>query len=200
MHLRLYRSILLLVCSGTGGVVPASGLSVGELEYIGPNGYRMSHYRAPTPASVPGARTLTTQALLTLIEEKAAVLIDVQAVTVRPDVEREFGISWLPNKTRYHIPNSTWLPNVGYGDLGPKIDLYFRGQLNRLTGGDPDQTIVFYCIVDCWMSWNAAQRASRYGYTEVYWYPEGSDGWAEHGLPLTEATPIPLSNIETEVP
>jgi PQQ-dependent catabolism-associated CXXCW motif protein len=160
----------------------------------------MSHYRAPTPASVPGARTLSTQALLALIEEKAPVLIDVQAVTVRPEVEKELGISWLPNKTRYHIPNSTWLPNVGYGDLEPNMDRYFRSQLNKLTGGDLNQAIVVYCIVDCWMSWNAVQRAGRYGYTDVYWYPEGSDGWAQHGLPLTEATPIPLSNIETEAP
>lgn len=200
MPLCVYRSILFLVCSSISGVISASGLSVGDLEYIGPNGYRMSHYRAPTPASVPGARTLTTRALLTLIEEKATVLIDVQAVTVRPDVEKEFGISWLPNKTRYHIPNSTWLPNVGYGDLQPNMDRYFRGQLDRLTGGDLHQPIVVYCIVDCWMSWNAVQRASRYGYTDVYWYPKGSDGWAQHGLPLTEATPIPTSNIETEVP
>ncbi len=168
------------------------------LEYIGPVGYRMSHYRAPTPASVPGARTLTTHALRALIEREKPVLVDVQAVIVRPDVRDEFGIDWLPNKARFHIPESVWLPNVGYGRLSAPMDRYFRDQLHRLTGGDRARPIVIYCIVDCWMSWNAVQRATRYGYTKVFWYPEGSDGWERHGLPLVEATPVPVSRTPAE--
>jgi rhodanese-related sulfurtransferase len=27
------------------------------------------------------------------------------------------------------------------------------------------------------MSWNAAKQALSYGYTNVAWYPEGTDGW-----------------------
>jgi rhodanese-related sulfurtransferase len=41
------------------------------------------------------------------------------------------------------------------------------------------------------MSWNAAKRALAMGYVNVAWYPEGTDGWEEAGLPLTEAKPAP---------
>ncbi len=36
---------------------------------------------------------------------------------------------------------------------------YFRRSLERLTGGDKNKSIVFYCDPNCWMSWNAAKRA-----------------------------------------
>jgi rhodanese-related sulfurtransferase len=44
------------------------------------------------------------------------------------------------------------------------------------------------------MSWNAAKRAAQYGYSQVYWYPDGSDGWEKAGLSLAEARPelLPL--------
>jgi rhodanese-related sulfurtransferase len=41
------------------------------------------------------------------------------------------------------------------------------------------------------MSWNAAKRALAYGYRNVAWFPDGSDGWQEAGLPLAEAQPAP---------
>jgi PQQ-dependent catabolism-associated CXXCW motif protein len=51
--------------------------------------------------------------------------------------------------------------------------------------------VVFYCLADCWMSWNAAKRAAAWGYTRVYWYRDGTDGWAAAKLPLVEAQPVP---------
>ena len=41
------------------------------------------------------------------------------------------------------------------------------------------------------MSWNAAKRILAMGYTNVAWYPDGTDGWAEANLPLQESTPEP---------
>ena len=41
------------------------------------------------------------------------------------------------------------------------------------------------------MSWNAAKRALELGYSDVAWYPEGTDGWLIAGLPLQDATPEP---------
>jgi len=49
---------------------------------------------------------------------------------------------------------------------------------------------VFYCLASCWMSWNAAKRALELGYTNVAWYPEGTDGWADQGLPLEGRVPM----------
>ncbi len=37
--------------------------------------------------------------------------------------------------------------------------------------------VLFFCLAECWMSWNAAKRALEYGYSNVFWYPEGTDGW-----------------------
>jgi rhodanese-related sulfurtransferase len=40
------------------------------------------------------------------------------------------------------------------------------------------------------MSWNAAKRALSYGYTNVAWYPEGTDGWQRANLPLADRSQI----------
>ena len=50
---------------------------------------------------------------------------------------------------------------------------------------------MIYCLRDCWMSWNVAKRAISWGYSNVAWYPDGTDGWQDAGLPLSEAVPAP---------
>ena len=45
------------------------------------------------------------------------------------------------------------------------------------TRGNKSHPVIFYCRSDCWMSWNAAKRALSFGYTKVYWFAEGIDGW-----------------------
>jgi rhodanese-related sulfurtransferase len=39
------------------------------------------------------------------------------------------------------------------------------------------------------MSWNAAKRALAMGYTNIAWYPAGTDGWRAAGLPLQSTAP-----------
>lgn len=185
--LALRRLVILALCPVGAFAAPA----LEHAAHFNAAGYRDSHYRAPTPASVPHGETLDTVALRRLIDRGQLALIDVQAVPVRAETA-QFGISWLPSRTRYHIPGSTWLPNVGYGALNQQMDRYFRAQLARLTGSDVACAIVFYCIVDCWMSWNAVVRAASYGYENLFWYPEGADGWAARGLPLVRGEPVPL--------
>lgn len=180
----LYRlSVALLLSLGTNSVVAAEPVSI-------PEGYRLQHYRAPTPDILPGATVLDNRSLQALIAAQQPVLLDVMAANRVPDADG--GSLWVPTKPRRHLPGSIWLPNVGYGELEPAIEPYFRRQLARLSGGDLDRPLVFYCLRDCWMSWNAARRALALGYRAVYWYPDGSDGWQEAGLPLVEAVPEPL--------
>ena len=70
-------------------------------------------------------------------------------------------------------------------------DYFVRG-LAKATHGDRARLVVLYCLADCWMSWNAAKRAMTIGYTNVTWYPDGTDGWQwPPDLPLEEATPEP---------
>jgi len=48
---------------------------------------------------------------------------------------------------------------------------------------------VLYCHQQCWLSWNGAKRAIQYGYRNVYWFPEGIEGWRKAKLPTTVVQP-----------
>lgn len=159
-----------------------------------PEKYRLDNYRAPTPDCVPNAITINTAELQDLNKKSPLpILIDVLSVITRPNVE--FGESkWLPNKERLSLPDSVWLPNIGYGYLDEQMQHYFKTQLLALTKGNKSRPLVFFCIADCWMSWNSVQRARDYGYDNVYWYKNGTDGWTESGLAVVKIDPIPLSN------
>ena len=54
--------------------------------------------------------------------------------------------------------------------------------------------MVIYCLRDCWMSWNAAKRALSYGYPNVAWYPDGTDGWERASLPVEDTQPVPRTD------
>jgi PQQ-dependent catabolism-associated CXXCW motif protein len=153
-----------------------------------PSGYRMQDYRGPTPATLAGARVVTT-AQAEALWKSGAAFIDVLPHAPRP-ANLPPGTLWR-EKQRLDIPGSIWLPDTGYGAIAPSIEAYFRAGLQRVTKGDPAKWLVVYCLADCWMSWNAAKRALTMGYPHVAWYPQGTDGWHASGLPLQEAQPAP---------
>jgi PQQ-dependent catabolism-associated CXXCW motif protein len=153
-----------------------------------PDSYRQSDYRAPTPASLKGARVLTTEAAEAMWRAGGAAFIDVLPQPPRP-AGLPGDVVWR-DKPRFDIPGSTWLPDTGYGELAPVMLDYFRRGLDKALSAGP-RPLVFYCLRDCWMSWNAAKRALALGYANVAWYPEGADGWAGAGLPLERRTPEP---------
>lgn len=154
-------------------------------------GFRLPPYRAATPPTVPHGQSHNVASLTALLASGQAVLVDVQSVAVRPET-REFGLDWLPNRPRNNLPGSHWLPNVGLAELEPEMERYFREQLARITGGDHSRALVFYCVVDCWMSWNAVLRAHGYGYRNLHWFPGGTEAWAASGGRLVVAQPVPL--------
>ena len=156
-----------------------------------PAGFKLEHYRSPTPACVPNGITLQTSELQKLIATDKPILIDVFAVYLREDAE--FGDTWLLNDTHDSLPQSIWLPNVGLGVLSAKIETWFKAKLVHLTQGNQQQPLVFFCVADCWMSWNAVQRAHDYGYTRVYWYKDGVDAWKEAGLATVALQPEPIA-------
>jgi PQQ-dependent catabolism-associated CXXCW motif protein len=153
-----------------------------------PDSSRQSDYRAPTPATLKGARVLTTDEAAAMWRAGDSAFIDVLPQAPRPkDLPADVVFR---DKPRSDIPGSLWLPDTGYGELAPVMLDYFRRGLDKALGGRP-RPLVFYCLKDCWMSWNAAKRALALGYTNVTWYPEGSDGWAAAGLPVEKRTPEP---------
>ncbi len=154
-----------------------------------PQSYRMQDYRAPTPVTLSGARVLTTAEAAELWHGGTAVFIDVVAQAPRPANLPE-GTVWR-DKSRSDIPGSIWLPDTGYGALNPAMEEYLRINLDRAAGPDRSKMLVFYCLKDCWMSWNAAKRALSLGYPRIAWYPEGTDGWMAAGLPVEPIKPAP---------
>lgn len=174
--------------AGLCAVLLTAGLGrAGEI-VAEPTDYRMSDFRAPVPATLAGARVVDTAAALQLMQA-GAVMIDVYPRPPKPPN--------LPANTVWRDPmhesieGALWLPNVGYGKLAADSEAYFRTHLERLSGADKAKALVFFCLENCWMSWNAAKRALEWGYTNVIWFPDGTDGWRAGGHPITKAEPMP---------
>lgn len=154
-----------------------------------PAGYRTDDYRSPTPPGLTGAITIDTAAAKLLFDAGTALFVDVLPRAPKPKGLPPATI-WRP-KARDDIPGSIWLVDAGYGELAPVMEQYFLDGLARATGGDKSKPLVFYCLRDCWMSWNAAKRAIAAGYEAVHWYPEGTDGWSAAGFPVERREPVP---------
>src|SRR5262252_8129825 len=154
-----------------------------------PDGYRLDDYRAPTPKTLAGGIVLDTATAYALWNSGDAAWIDVLPAPRRP-ANLPAAALWMPLPHR-DIPGSLWLPDIGRSSLSPELEAYFRDNLAAVTKGRHDIPVVFYCLADCWMSWNAAKRALSWGYTRVYWYRDGTDGWEAAVLPTADAEPVP---------
>ena len=177
----LFLALATLVCGAARGAE-----AVPE-----PAGYRNQDYRAPTPATLAGARVVTTDEAEALWRDGTAVFVDVLPRAPRPP-NLPAGTIWR-DRPRADIPGSVWLPDTGYGELAPSTQDYLRSNIERVTGGDRMKLLVIYCLRDCWMSWNAAKRVLAMGYVNVAWYPEGTDGWTDALLPVADAQPAPAT-------
>ncbi len=154
-----------------------------------PSSYRTDGYRMPVPKTLAGAKVIATVDAEKLHTEGISVFIDVYPRAPKPP-NLPAGTLWRdpPHLT---VPGAVWLPNVGYGVLPPETEAAFKAQLEKISGGDKAKTVVFFCLRNCWMSWNAAKRAVSYGYTRVTWFPDGNDGWQEAGNELENVKPLP---------
>jgi PQQ-dependent catabolism-associated CXXCW motif protein len=167
------------------GAVPAHA----QGNALEPAEYRADNYRAPVPATLAGARVLATEEAEAIWRAGTGVFIDVLPQPPKPQNLPE-GTIWR-DKPRLNIPGSVWLPDTGYGRIAPPTEDYLRRGLAHASGGDTTKLLVIYCQADCWMSWNAAKRVLSYGYPNVAWYPEGTDGWQRADLPVEESQPQP---------
>lgn len=154
-----------------------------------PEGYKMDQYRSPTPATLLGVTVVNAIEAKSLHESGQVIFIDVLPSPKQPPGMKQ-GDIWFPKK-RLNIPGSVWLADVGYGVLSDELEMYFISNLKRLSANDA-QGILFYCQIDCWMSWNAAKRASTLGYSNVYWFPGGVDEWLFEDFILEESKAVEL--------
>ena len=159
-----------------------------------PEGYRTDEYRAPVPETLTGGRVITTAEAETIWRAKNGAFIDVLPRPPKPS-NLPAGTIWR-DRPRYDIPGSIWLPDTGYGKLAQVTEDYLRRGVDRVALGNHSMLLVVYCQANCWMSWNAAKRILSYGYSNVAWYPDGTDGWERANLPMVEAQPEPRPSGE----
>lgn len=137
------------------GVAPKSELHAGPMH-------------GPTPASIPGAKLITTEELISLLQSSAGqvAVFDVLGAA-----------QGLPNA----IP---LVPASQPGHFNDQTQQQLKHYLSQLTQGRQNVPMVFYCQgVQCWMSYNAALRASKLGYTAL-WYRGGVEAWSMAGQQL----------------
>jgi PQQ-dependent catabolism-associated CXXCW motif protein len=188
-----YRSVLWLAGIQLALICVLAGSSLAtaaETVFDPVTGYRVSQYRSPVPPKVPGGKTVTVEDVVTL-RDHGAVFIDVMP-SEGAGADATTGV-WHVPKPRENMVGSVWLPDVGKGVLTPELEAYFKTNLARLTAGDTSKAVVIYCQADCWMSWNAVKRAAGYGYTALFWYPEGTDGMRDWDIPLAPSVPVAMA-------
>ncbi len=141
------------------GVRPETQLHAGEMH-------------GPTPNQLPGGQVITTKGLLPLLRggQMPVRVYDVLG-----------GQAALPGA----VP-AAFAAQPGSFDDATQARL--AELLRQTTGNRRDTVLVFYCAgPQCWMSYNAALRAVRLGYTNVAWYRGGLEAWQHAGLSFAPA-------------
>ena len=162
-----------------------------ESPFDSDTGLRIHHYTDPVPETVPGGVTLNTEEVASLLNREDVVSVDVISINdVRYD---ELDGSWPDYPKRNHIKGSLWLPNVGYGRPAQDMLKYLISHTTEAVAGNLEAPVMIYCVSDCWMGWNAVRHLAKSGFKNLYWYPEGTDGWIQAGYPVVLAEPVPVN-------
>src|SRR5262249_35694571 len=136
-----------------------------------PKDYWTGAINGPVPATIHGGKVINARRLAALLKDPLTVVVDVSNEPTRPEGLAP-GAPWLP-VPHQAIPGAIWIPGAGLGAIEPRIDRVFRDRLASASGNDLKRPLVIYCHERCWLSWNGAKRAIRYGYRRVYWFPDG---------------------------
>ena len=72
--------------------------------------------------------------------------------------------------------------------LSDELQAWLGRTLETLSLRNRAQPMVFFCAgTHCWLSYNAALRATALGYREVYWYRGGIEAWIDAGGEIVPA-------------
>ena len=128
-----------------------------------------TNYEAPTPTTVPGARTIRTPDLARLVEQRKPLVLDT--------------IDWGRS-----VPGAVGLWGAGIGgSLSDEFQDRLARKMQGLTVGDRNVPIVAMGFnSERYQGRNLALRLVALGYTEVYWYRGGREAWEVAGLPETD--------------
>ena len=152
-----------------------------------PKGYWTGPINSPVPKTISGGKVIHARKLAQLLQAGPVVVVDESNAPRRPE-NLPPSSTWLP-VPHPAIPGAIWIPGAGLGEPPPPIEKYYRERLAKATGHDMGLTLVVYCHEKCWLSWNGAKRAIQYGYRNVYWFPDGIEGWRKVKLPTMVVEP-----------
>ena len=151
-----------------------------------PRDFWLGPVNAAVPGTLTGGTVIRATDVAEMVKQRRAVLVDVSNSQPRPEKLAPQAV-WMPPPHPV-IPGSIWVAGVGAGSLDANTEKLYRKRLAEATSNDLDRPVVVYCHERCWLSWNAAKRAIRYGYRNVYWFPDGIEGWRAAGF---AAAPLP---------
>jgi len=152
-----------------------------------PSGFWTGPVNDPVPTTIQGGKVIHAEALAALLKTTRAVVVDVSDSPHRPQ-NLPATTTWLP-VPHPGIPGAIWIPGAGLGAPPANVERFYRRRLATATGNDFKRTLVVYCHKQCWLSWNGAKRAIGYGYANVYWFPDGIEGWRKANLPTQVLRP-----------
>ncbi len=155
-----------------------AGPAVSPIDVPEPANLYTGPQRGYTPATLKGATVIDLAALESLLarETERPVLLDVALADRKPE-GLPAATAWLP--THRSIPGAIWLPGAGAAPLTAVQEEAFFKRIDALTGGDHSRQIVTFCRPECWGSWNAGKRLVQAGYSQIYWFPTGIEGWQD---------------------
>jgi sulfur-oxidizing protein SoxY len=145
-----------------------------------PQDFWLGPVNAPVPSTLSGGTVIRVTEVAAMLKQRRAVLVDVSNLQQRPEKLAPQAV-WMP-PPHPAIPGSMWVAGAGAGTLDAGTENLYRKRLAEATSNDLDRPVVVYCHERCWLSWNAAKRAIRYGYRNVYWFPDGIEGWRAAGF------------------
>lgn len=160
-------AVLALSVIWFAGTAGAQGVADPGANVMPSAALRLSEYSAPTPLVIPGARAIDTPELRERIAgERPPLLFDTAGGSGHDS-----------------IPGAVWLPGAGLGTgFDDSLQQHLGNALALVTREDLTRPLVFFCVSrNCWLSYNAALRAVRLGYREVYWYRGGLEAWRAAG-------------------
>jgi PQQ-dependent catabolism-associated CXXCW motif protein len=132
---------------------------------VAPQPQLQATMHGPTPTSIPGGQVITTDRLLGLYQQGQQNGLLVFHVLG-------------PGPTLPNAQNAA--PASQAGSFDDQTQQQFGQYLQQVTQGNTGRPLVFYCLnTQCWMSYNAALRAIRMGYSQVYWYRGGIEAWQQ---------------------
>jgi sulfur-oxidizing protein SoxY len=161
---------------------PAAAASMPE-----PEDFWTGEINSATPDTLRGGTVIGAADLAALLKQGGVVIVDVSNSPPRPQKLAPQAV-WMPPPHAV-IPGSLWLAGVGAGALDAQTEAFYKRRLAQATQNNLDHPLVVYCHERCWLSWNAAKRAIRYGYRRVYWFAHGIEGWRAAGFPEAVAQP-----------